>query len=77
MNTILQEFPRREGFFDQMEFCMFFFQNLIIPGYVEGLDHDSHISSHPHIHPLGFSQLMTKINSNIYSIIFQNLFDTA
>ena len=26
-------------FFDQMEIYIFFFQTLIIPGYVEGLDH--------------------------------------
>ena len=32
-------------FFDQIEIYINLFQNLIIPGYVEGLDHDSHISS--------------------------------
>ena len=32
-------------FFDQIKNYINLFQNLIIPGYVEGLDHDSHISS--------------------------------
>ena len=26
------------------------FQNLIIPGYIEGLDHDSHIPSYSNVH---------------------------
>ena len=50
-------------FFDQIDIYIYFFsKNLIIPGYVEGLDHGLHISSSTSA-DLPLRIFSTKINS--------------